>query len=97
MMSYTALYGLFVLTSLVLTNALILLARFAKQIQAPPTDEDFDRISKEKENLELQTAQDQRAIVNLKSTIQQLESELKKWEEKTNSSAVNTIAPPMAS
>lgn len=97
MLSYTALYGLFVLTSLILTNSFILLARYARQIQSPPSDQDFDRLMKEKESLEVQNAQDQRAIVNLKSTIQQLEGDLKKWEEKSNSSPSLSAPTPSPS
>ena len=81
MMNYTTLYGLFALTSLMLSNALILMARYIRQVQSPPTDSDFEILLKEKETIEVQLAQEQRSVAGLKGNIEQLEADLKKMEE----------------
>ena len=78
MFSYTTLFGLFVLTSLLLSNALVLLARYARQVKQPPKDEDFEKLLEEKAQLEAQLAQEQRALANAKASIEQLEAEIQK-------------------
>lgn len=77
-LSYTTLFGLFVLTSLLLSNALVLLARYVRQVQQPPRDEDFEKLLEEKSQLETQLAQEQRALANAKASIEQLEAEIQK-------------------
>lgn len=80
-MNYTTLYGFFTLTSLLLSNALILMARFVRQVQLPPSDADFEILLQEKDSLETQLTQEQRTTVGLKASIEQLETDLKRMEE----------------
>lgn len=81
MPSYTTLYGLFALMSILLTNALILMARYIRQVSYPPTDLDFQRMLLEKREAETQLAQEQRTSEGLKANMSKLESELKTKEE----------------
>lgn len=67
--------------SLFLSNALILLARFARQMKSPPSDADFEALMTEKSNLETQLSQEQRSAAALQATIDQLEKDLKKQED----------------
>jgi predicted nuclease with TOPRIM domain len=81
MMSYTTLYGLFALMSLLLTNALILMARYIRHVKSPPTDRDFENLIREKEAVETQLAQEHRTIEAMKASMEQVESEFKRMEE----------------
>jgi phage shock protein A len=76
MLTYTTLFGAFVVVSIALSNALILLARYVRQVQMPPSDEDYEKLLAEKAGLETQLAQDQRSLSNLKSSLEQVEKEL---------------------
>jgi hypothetical protein len=81
MVSYTTLYGLFALTSLFLTNALILMARYIRQVAYPPTDQDFEKLLVEKQTAETQLAAEQRTVEGLKANMTKLESELRSKDE----------------
>ncbi len=81
------------------TNSLILMARYVRQMQSPPSDADVEKLVQEKLGLETQANQDQRTISGLKATMEQLENDLKKSQEvltmTTNElEALKTIAKP---
>lgn len=75
-MSYSTLYLLFVITALLLFNALILLARYSRQVKSPPKDEEYQTL--ETENTQLQTSLEKAKmeISDLKNKMRSLEIEL---------------------
>ena len=81
MLSYTALYALFALASIALFNALILLSRYVTQIKRPPSDEDFEKLLSERNQLQNQFDQEHQEAVSLQSKVHKLEIELQKAEE----------------
>lgn len=81
MIGYTSLYGLFVLTSIFLFNSLLLLSRYVRQIKDPPADEEFEVLAEEKESLRMREEEAQAEILSLKSSIQQLEQDVKKFDD----------------
>lgn len=98
-MKFSSLYGLFALISIVLFNALILLARFVRQIKSPPVDEDFERLMSEKNELQVHADKEHAEALQLKDRLQQLEEANKKLEEslqKVNQELENLKKPPEA-
>lgn len=81
MISYTVLYGLFALTSVLLFNALVLCARYVQQAKEPPKDEDFEELMQQKKALQNQVEQRNHEIVELLSRVKQLEDAQKKLDE----------------
>lgn len=76
-MSYTTLYGLYALSSLLLFNALILLARYAHQVKVPPQDDDFVRLEEDKSKLVGELEERDQRVVELEMQLKQTEEELK--------------------
>lgn len=79
-MSLTTLYILFVLFSLLLFNALILLSRFVRQIKMPPPEEEYEGLVQERQRLESSIERQNEEIVELQMRIKELESSLAKTE-----------------
>ncbi len=111
MISYTYLYGLFALTSILLFNALILLSRYVRQTKAPPQDPEFEALIQQNQGLQSQLEDRNQEIVELNSRIKSLEESNQKSEEdiKAKAAEIETLkqqiptapeasaAPPAAS
>jgi len=72
-MSLSALYILFVLVSIFLFNALIMLARSIQQAKKAPVEEDYDRLEKQRADLERTIEQQNTEIVELQLKVKSLE------------------------
>jgi len=80
-MSFTTLYGLFALTSLLLFNALVLLARYARQVKEPPKDAEFDLLISEKKELQIALESKKAEMEDNEKRIKVLEEKIQKTED----------------
>lgn len=78
MPSYTVIYALFALTSLVLFNALILLSRYIRQAKEPPKDPDYELLLNSKRELEQKLEGTSLEAMELKNKLEKMEPELEK-------------------
>jgi len=80
-MSYTTLYGLFALTSILLFNCLILLARYVRQVKEPPKDEEFEKLIADKKRLEFDYESKKAELDETEARIKKVEEKLQKTED----------------
>lgn len=80
-MSFTGLYALFVLKSVLLFNALILLSRYVQQTKSPPADEEFELLLAEKKKLENDFEAKKHELAETETRIQGIEEKLRKTED----------------
>ena len=80
-MSFTAVYGLFALMSIVSFNALILLSRFVRQIKEPPNDADYDLLIAQKKQLESEYEAKKNELFDSEDRMKKLEEKLQKTED----------------
>ncbi len=80
-MSYTVLYGLFALTSLLLFNSLVVMSRLARQAKEPPKDSDFEQLLAEKKNLEIEFEGKKHELDDTQKQLKILEEKVQKTED----------------
>jgi cell division protein ZapA (FtsZ GTPase activity inhibitor) len=80
-MSYTSLYIVFVLTSLMLCNALVMLARMARQVKEPPADPEFEALIALKAQLETELSNKGEELDASEERYKKLEEKLQKTED----------------
>lgn len=74
---FSVLYILYVLSSVLLFNVLVLLVRYVQQTKQPPVDEDFQELEKTKAELERMIASQKQEIVELEMKMKDLEASTK--------------------
>jgi len=80
-MSFTMVYGLFGLTSILLFNCLIVMSRYVQQTKNPPTDEEFEQIVGEKKQLEIALAETKQELADSEVRFKTLGEKLQQTED----------------
>lgn len=80
-MDQSILYILYVITSICLFNALIVMARYVNQTKKPPAEADYDHLESERKSLEGMIEKQNQEIVELQIRIKELEATPEEAEE----------------
>ncbi len=80
-MSFTTLYGLFGLTSIVLFNCLIVMSRYVQQTKNPPSDEEFEQLVEENKQLLLTLDNTKQELADSEVRFNTLGEKLQKTED----------------
>ncbi len=87
MLSLTTIYGLFVLSSLLLFNALLILARYVQQTKNPPSDEEFEALEAKRQAIENDLQEREARILSLELQLKDAQTRLSAAEAQNSPEA----------